>query len=128
MTEMTGATPARLAPLLAQGDVSWELLRDRLGGLTDDEYVREPAPGAATVARDPQGRWRPSPTPDEEGVRSIAWLCGHLGEAGIERQDYLLPLLDIVWRMNRELIHHGAEIACLRDLYASNVAGRRTIS
>lgn len=39
-----------------------------------------------------------------------------------------LPLLDIVWWMNRELIHHGAEIACLRDLYATSVGGGRTIS
>jgi hypothetical protein len=30
-----------------------------------------------------------------------------------------LPLLDIVWWMNRELIHHAAEIAFVRDLYAS---------
>lgn len=29
-----------------------------------------------------------------------------------------LPLLDIVWWVNRELIHHAAEIAFVRDLYA----------
>lgn len=28
-----------------------------------------------------------------------------------------LPILDIVWWMNRELIHHTAEIAFVRDLY-----------
>ncbi|NXY98806.1 DinB family protein [Streptomyces sp. BR123] len=27
------------------------------------------------------------------------------------------PLLDIVWWVNQELLHHGAEIALLRDLY-----------
>jgi hypothetical protein len=32
--------------------------------------------------------------------------------------DPYLPVLEIVWWMNRELIHHGAEIAVLRDLYA----------
>jgi hypothetical protein len=29
-----------------------------------------------------------------------------------------LPLVDIMWWMNREYIHHTAEIALLRDLYA----------
>ncbi|MFA9447156.1 DinB family protein [Egicoccus sp. AB-alg6-2] len=29
-----------------------------------------------------------------------------------------LPLLDIVWWVNRELIHHAAEMAFIRDLYA----------
>lgn len=32
-----------------------------------------------------------------------------------------LPILDIVWWMNRELIHHAAEVAFVRDLYASGV-------
>ncbi|MFE1774367.1 DinB family protein [Streptomyces sp. NPDC059008] len=29
------------------------------------------------------------------------------------------PFLDIVWWVNQELLHHGAEIALLRDLYRS---------
>ena len=32
--------------------------------------------------------------------------------------DPTLPLVDILWWMNREYIHHTAEIAFLRDLYA----------
>lgn len=32
--------------------------------------------------------------------------------------DPTLPVLDIAWWMNRELIHHTAEIAFIRDLYA----------
>ena len=28
-----------------------------------------------------------------------------------------LPFVDIVWWMNRELIHHGADIGLVRDLY-----------
>lgn len=38
---------------------------------------------------------------------------------GLDRE---LPLMDIVWWQNRELIHHGAEMACLRDLYAALIA------
>ena len=32
-------------------------------------------------------------------------------------QDRDLPFVDIVWWVNRELIHHGADIAMIRDLY-----------
>jgi hypothetical protein len=28
------------------------------------------------------------------------------------------PFIDLVLHINREVIHHGAEIACIRDLYA----------
>ena len=31
--------------------------------------------------------------------------------------DPQLPFISIVWWMNREFIHHSAEIALLRDLY-----------
>jgi len=34
-----------------------------------------------------------------------------------------LPFGDILWWNNRELIHHGAEIAMLRDLWAHSRAG-----
>ena len=27
------------------------------------------------------------------------------------------PFIDIVWWVNQEVLHHGAEIALLRDLY-----------
>ncbi|GHD55412.1 hypothetical protein GCM10010317_040550 [Streptomyces mirabilis] len=27
------------------------------------------------------------------------------------------PFIDIVWWVNQELLHHGAEIALIRDLY-----------
>ena len=31
------------------------------------------------------------------------------------------PLTDLVLHINREVIHHGAEIACIRDLYAHTI-------
>ncbi|MFF5973180.1 DinB family protein [Streptomyces sp. NPDC012769] len=34
------------------------------------------------------------------------------------------PFLDIVWWMNQELLHHGAEIALLRDLHRARGGGR----
>ena len=29
------------------------------------------------------------------------------------------PMSDLILHINREMIHHGAEIACIRDLYAN---------
>jgi hypothetical protein len=171
----------RLAPLLDQLDTSWEELRDRLQGITDDEYLWEPASGSFTVHREGD-RWvrDKAEGPAVPSVRTIAWLAGHVGGACLLRAEYTvgdrrltdadlewpgtaaeglafmndgiarwrdglntmtdqdaetigrsqfhdgldrdLPLIDIVWWQNRELIHHGAEMACLRDLYAALVA------
>ncbi|WP_136520444.1 DinB family protein [Cellulomonas telluris] len=34
-----------------------------------------------------------------------------------------VPFLDVVWRVNQEVVHHGAEIALLRDLYGATGGG-----
>lgn len=51
------------------------------------------------------------------GVRSLsaADLTRRCGPAEGPYADY--PLSELVLHINREAIHHGAEIACLRDLY-----------
>ncbi|HET7430806.1 MAG TPA: DinB family protein, partial [Nocardioides sp.] len=55
-----------------------------------------------------------------------AWTAGveSLGEEGLSRPCgpsegpfAEAPLADLVLHLNRELIHHGAEICLLRDLY-----------
>ncbi len=175
---MSAFDPPRMAPLLAQLDTSLGLALERLEGLTDDEFFWPPAPKAATVAPDKDGRLRPIPVPDDgRRTRTIALLIGHLGEMAELRADYTdgehrltredvdwpasasggiaflangwarwrsaisalfesdldivgrcdfpggldrqLPIIDIVWWMNRELIRHTAEIAFVRDLYAT---------
>lgn len=54
------------------------------------------------------------------GVRSLsaADLTRRCGAAEGPYADY--PLSALVLHINREAIHHGAEIACLRDLYVHN--------
>ncbi len=47
---------------------------------------------------------------DDEGLRRL------LGSAEGAFAEY--PMLDLILHINREAIHHGAEIALLRDLYA----------
>jgi hypothetical protein len=182
MTEPTGAVPPRLAPFLAQWDYFAGVLFDRLAGLTDDEYLWEPAPTVLTV-RMKEG----VPTPDQLGMdptgdvnppRTLAWSVGHLASGTCERADYLvgdhrlqpgdltwpmtaaegvdflrdglsrwrsgvaqmsdadldtvgrsafprgldpdLPLIEVVWWVNKELIYHASEIWLVRDLYAAH--------
>lgn len=175
--------PSRLAPFLAQWDYVTEQLFGRLDGLSDQELLWEPAPGAWTVNRREDGSTRPTsesawwnPTPDVEPPRTLAWSMGHLGSGTLVRADWLvgnhelldvmnwpvtaneaisflenglqawrsgldemtdedldtvgrsafphgldpqLPLLDIVWWVNKELLWHAAEIWYVRDLYSA---------
>ena len=185
--------PPNVAALAAQLDTSTEILLDRLAGLTDEEYLWDPAPGSWSLRPREQvktakafGRGAlvaeyEAPTPDPAPMRTIAWLMWHISQCCIGRADYTigsrslkpddvdcpataeagiaqlrhglsrwravfdevapdeyaqvgrstypqgldpqLPLADILWWNNREIIHHGAEIAMLRDLYAFRDAG-----
>jgi DinB superfamily len=162
-------------------------LRPRFEGLTDDEYLWEPIPGAWNLR--PRGQARTAltggrgdlvvefafPAPEPTPVTTIAWRLAHVivgvfgmrnaahfgaphtsyddheyaatAKAALEQLDeqYDLwtagvrslgeeglaepcgpaegpwadaPKADLVLHIHREVIHHGAEIALLRDLYA----------
>ena len=79
----------RLGLLLDQFDSSRGISRDRLAGLTDAEYLWEPAPSCWSIRRRSEttrsgfgaGEWvleseRPEPQPAP--VTTIAWRLGHL--------------------------------------------------
>lgn len=170
--------------LAEQLDWHWQnQLRQRLDGLTDDEYLWEPVDGAWSVrprTSDEQPGsgdftidwgW-PAPTPAP--VTTIAWRLNHVQVGVLEGRianhfggravDYLTydypgtaavalqrlddaykvwienvrgldtaalerpcgpsegpyadyPMATLVLHIHREMIHHGAEIALLRDLY-----------
>lgn len=90
----TGIALPRLAPFLAMWDYIVGVLDERLEGLTDEEYLWEPAPNVLTVRRDGGGS-RPDafglpPTGEVEPPRTIAWLLGHLGGGMRLRADYLV--------------------------------------
>ncbi|MEV6374957.1 DinB family protein [Micromonospora musae] len=161
-------------------------LRDRLDGLTDDEYLWEPVPGCWSVRPRRAGAGPvpvgpgattidfAMPQPDPAPFTTIAWRLGHvivgvlavrnaahfgrapidyqsfeyaatastalaqldaeyatwrtgvesLGETGLDRPcgpaegPYAeRPLAELVLHVNREVIHHLAEVCLLRDLY-----------
>jgi hypothetical protein len=182
---MTSTTLTRL--LTDQADWHWQhQLRPRLAGLTDEEYLWEPTPGAWNVHPRGEGTTEiqggsgaltidfalPEPTPPP--VTTIGWRLAHVivgvlgarvhSHFGGPVADYLTfdyaPTADValaqldevyaawlagvlgwgddglpqpcgpaegpwaeasraelVLHINRELIHHGAEIALLRDLH-----------
>ena len=52
-------------------------------------------------------------------ARSTTMSCDRpCGPAEGPYADY--PFIALVLHINREMIHHGAEIACIRDLYANS--------
>ena len=81
----------------------WETqLRPRLDGLTDEEYAH----------------WQAGVTGlGEEGQRRP------VGVAEGEHSDS--PYSELVLHINREAIHHLAEVCLLRDLFAHTAADRR---
>jgi hypothetical protein len=80
--------------------------RPRLDGLTD-------AATALTQLDEAYRRWIAG-----VGALSTADLDRPIGSA--EGPWGHRPMIDLVLHINREVIHHGAEISLLRDLYAHN--------
>lgn len=190
---MPGSSVRRMTldwnPLLAdQLDWHWRhQLRDRLAGLTDDEYFWEPVADCWNVR--PRGTGTAPmqvgsgeltidfayPEPVPAPVTTIAWRLGHIlvgvlgarnashfGAAPVDYESYVYPgtaadaldrldaayaqwgdgvrslgeeglarpcgpaegefakdpMARLILHINREMLHHGAEIALLRDLYA----------
>jgi hypothetical protein len=181
MTEMQ--TLARVRhELLVLGDWAFDRLRSRVEGLTDAEYLWEPAPGCWSLRPGPDGthgfEWDPH-HPEPQPLTTIAWRLSHVtdilagdrnaswigltprglsaeerraaGEAAtaaaaiaalerayarfrshmstMDSETLLEPMGDVAGQWGKdtrlafvlheldELIHHGAEIATLRDLY-----------
>ena len=114
-----------MLPVLLRGwDDAWERLDARLAGLTDDEHLWEPAPGAWTV-REVDGGWRADwadPDPDPAPVTTIAWRMWHLAAdclssyLGREPGGPPLAVTGTEW--------HGDAATALRDLRAAAAAFR----
>ena len=96
---------------------------------------------AGQFGRDPASweSWEYTPSADE-ALRQLdreyqTWLVGvrGLGEDGLARPSGPTengwadePVARLILHVHRELIHHGAEVACLRDLYAQTRGGHLT--
>jgi hypothetical protein len=67
--------------LLGSLDYVWSRIRERLSGLTEDEYRWEPGADCWSVRTAADGSWRvdgPVPAPSPPPVTTIAWRLWHL--------------------------------------------------
>lgn len=81
--------------------------------LTQDDY-RFPGDAAGGLAAFEAGAaaWRVGLMSADDAVLDTVGHCSY--PHGSDPED---PFIDVVWWVNQELLHHGAEIALLRDLY-----------
>jgi hypothetical protein len=82
--------PGQREDLVALFDHVWNRFWRRMDGLDDEEW-----------------RWAPTADPRI----SLRWRLGHIRFAGATGRSFVLHIAD-------ELIHHTAEAALLRDLFA----------
>ncbi|MCH0541053.1 DinB family protein [Streptomyces sp. MUM 203J] len=86
--------------------------------LTRDDYVVGGDATAAVAAFDAgASAWREALLSVDDAALDTVGYCTY--PHGSDREE---PFVDIVWWVNQELLHHGAEIALLRDLYRARHA------
>jgi hypothetical protein len=73
-------------------DEAYEMLRERLAGLTDEEFFWEPVPDCWTVRQDERGHWAADypepPHPEPPPFTTIAWRVVHVSESKIMYHEY----------------------------------------
>ncbi|ONI71088.1 hypothetical protein ALI144C_52070 [Actinosynnema sp. ALI-1.44] len=85
----------------------------------DYEHAGDAASGVAAFSRGTT-LWRSAvDSADDAALDTI----GH--STYPDGSDPEVPFIEVVWWMNQELLHHGAEIALLRDLYANSTRAAR---
>jgi DinB superfamily len=87
-------------------------------GLTRDDYPAAGDAAAAVAAFDTAASaWRAALLAADDAALDTVGLSRYPSGSDAEE-----PFLDIVWWVNQEVLHHGAEIALLRDLYRYRAA------
>jgi hypothetical protein len=78
----------------------------------DDWVVPGDARGAVAAFTEAAAAWRATLlTADDAALSAVGWSTYPNGS---DPEDVFI---DTVWWVNQEVLHHGAEIALLRDLY-----------
>lgn len=89
----------------------------RTGG--DYAHAGNAADGVAAFRRGVTA-WRSAVDSADDAALGTVGYCTYP-----EGSDPEVPFIEVVWWMNQELLHHGAEIALLRDLYGRLGDARR---
>ena len=91
----------RSVQLLAQQlDEAYLMIRERVEGLTDEEFWWEPASDAWTVRQGPDGRWSADyaePDPEPAPFTTIAWRLVHVAECKIMYHEYAFGPGRLTW-------------------------------
>jgi hypothetical protein len=87
---------AGLDALNAQLQTSWFMLWARLEGLTDDEYLWEPAPGSPTVRQHADAKWKRDPAV-AGAVPTVAWRMCTLAGTQTLRADWTFGTHSLQW-------------------------------
>jgi hypothetical protein len=77
--------------LEAQLGEAFDMLRERLDGLTDAEFAWEPAPGAWTVHTNQRGMWiadYEEPDPIPAPITTIGWRVVHVADCKLMYHEY----------------------------------------
>ena len=78
----------------------------------DDSVIPGDARGAVTAFTEAAAAWRATLlAADDAALSTVGWSTYPNGS---DPEDVFI---DTVWWVNQEVLHHGAEIALLRDLY-----------
>jgi hypothetical protein len=85
-----------------------------MGDIIDIDWSRE-------LAEQLDWHWREQPRPRPDGL--TADFAGLARPCGPAEPFPDAPMASLVLHINREVIHHGAEIALLRDLYRWRFGG-----
>lgn len=86
--------------LATQMQEAYQVLRDRLDGLTDAEFFWEPAPGCWTVHRGPDGRWTyhyEIPDPEPAPFTTIGWRLNHIALCKVMYHEYAFGPAELDW-------------------------------
>ncbi|MGW4233236.1 DinB family protein [Streptomyces sp. NPDC004980] len=84
----------------------------------DDQRVVGDAAGAVAAFEAGAAAWRAALLGVDDAALDTVGYSTY--PHGSDPED---PFIDIVWWVNQELLHHGAEIALLRDLYRARTQG-----
>jgi hypothetical protein len=101
-----------------QLDGAFTMLRDRVDGLTDDEFWWSPAPGDVwTIREQEDGRWMADyeePDPIPAPFTTIGWRVVHVSECKLMYDEYAFGPARLTWDRDLSSPHSAAE--ALADL------------
>jgi uncharacterized damage-inducible protein DinB len=93
---MTAATEL----LAIQLDDAYRSIRERVEGLSDDEFFWEPVPDCWTVRRGPDRRWSadyPDVHPEPPPFTTIAWRLVHVAACKVMYHEYAFGQASLTW-------------------------------